>query len=51
MQVREGMSEVVLSVGTSHTLRQAATKMVERGTGAALVIDDDSPGPSHHHRA
>jgi signal-transduction protein with cAMP-binding, CBS, and nucleotidyltransferase domain len=45
MQVREGMSEVVLSVGTTHTLRQAATKMVERGTGAALVIDDDSPAP------
>ena len=43
MQVREGMSEVVLSVGTSHTLRQAAIKMVERGTGAALVIDDESP--------
>ncbi len=45
MQVREGMSEVVLSVGTSHTLRQAATMMVERGTGAALVIDDESPTP------
>ncbi len=45
MQVREGMSEVVLSVGTSHTLRQAATKMVERGTGAALVIDDEYPAP------
>ena len=43
MQVREGMSEVVLSVGTSHTLRQAATRMTERGTGAALVIDDESP--------
>ncbi|MGZ8666575.1 MAG: CBS domain-containing protein [Solirubrobacterales bacterium] len=45
MQVREGMSEVVLSVGTTHTLRQAATKMVERRTGAALVIDDESPTP------
>jgi signal-transduction protein with cAMP-binding, CBS, and nucleotidyltransferase domain len=45
MQVREGMSEVVVSVGTTHTLRQAATKMVERGTGAALVIDDESPAP------
>jgi signal-transduction protein with cAMP-binding, CBS, and nucleotidyltransferase domain len=39
------MSEVVLSVGTSHTLRQAATMMTERGTGAALVIDDESPAP------
>ncbi len=45
MQVREGMSEVVLSVGTSHTLRDAATRMTERGTGAALVMDDDSPAP------
>ena len=45
MQVREGMSEVVVSVGTTHTLRQTATKMVERKTGAALVIDDESPAP------
>ncbi len=45
MQVKEGMSEVVLSIGTSHTLRQAATRMTERGTGAALVIDDESPAP------
>jgi signal-transduction protein with cAMP-binding, CBS, and nucleotidyltransferase domain len=45
MQVREGMSEVVLSIGTSHTLRQAATRMTERGTGAALVMDDESPAP------
>jgi signal-transduction protein with cAMP-binding, CBS, and nucleotidyltransferase domain len=45
MQVREGMSEVVLSVGTSHTLREAATRMVEKQTGAALVIDDESPAP------
>jgi signal-transduction protein with cAMP-binding, CBS, and nucleotidyltransferase domain len=39
------MSEVVLSVGTSHTLREAATRMVEKQTGAALVIDDESPAP------
>jgi signal-transduction protein with cAMP-binding, CBS, and nucleotidyltransferase domain len=45
MQVREGMSEVVLSVGTSHTLRDAATRMVEKRTGAALVMDDESPAP------
>jgi signal-transduction protein with cAMP-binding, CBS, and nucleotidyltransferase domain len=43
MQVRDGMSEVVLSVGPSHTLREAAAKMVEKKTGAALVIDDQSP--------
>jgi signal-transduction protein with cAMP-binding, CBS, and nucleotidyltransferase domain len=45
MQVREGMSEVVLTVGPSHTLREAAEKMVEKGTGAALVTDDETPVP------
>ncbi len=45
MQVRDGMSEVVLSVGPSHTLREAATMMVERGVGAALVHDDELPVP------
>ncbi|HEY2479632.1 MAG TPA: CBS domain-containing protein [Solirubrobacterales bacterium] len=45
MQVRDGMSEVSVTVGPSHTLRQAATAMVERNVGAALVIDDDAPTP------
>lgn len=45
MQVREGMSSVVLSVGPGHTLRAAATKMSEKGTGAALVFDESSPAP------
>ena len=45
MQVRDGMSEVSLTVGPSHTLRQAAAQMVEKGTGAALVVDDESPAP------
>jgi signal-transduction protein with cAMP-binding, CBS, and nucleotidyltransferase domain len=45
MQVREGMSEVVLSLGPSHTLREAASRMTEMGTGAALVIDEESPAP------
>ena len=45
MQVKEGMSAVVLSVGPSHTLREAASKMVEKNTGAALVIDEESPAP------
>jgi signal-transduction protein with cAMP-binding, CBS, and nucleotidyltransferase domain len=39
------MSEVVLSVGPSHTLREAATMMVDRGVGAALVNDDEQPVP------
>jgi CBS domain-containing protein len=45
MQVRDGMSEVVLTVGPSHTLREAAEMMVEKGTGAALVTDDERPVP------
>jgi CBS domain-containing protein len=45
MQVRDGMSEVVLTVGPSHTLREAARMMVEKGVGAALVTDDERPVP------
>jgi signal-transduction protein with cAMP-binding, CBS, and nucleotidyltransferase domain len=45
MQVKEGMSPVVLTVGPGHTLREAASKMVEKNTGAAIVIDDESPAP------
>lgn len=45
MQVRDGMSEVVLTVGPRHTLREAATMMTEKGTGAALVSDDETPVP------
>jgi signal-transduction protein with cAMP-binding, CBS, and nucleotidyltransferase domain len=45
MQVKDGMSEVSLTVGPSHTLRDAARMMVEKGTGAALVSDADSPTP------
>ena len=45
MQVRDGMSEVVLTVGPSHTLREAAAMMAEKGVGAALVNDDEQPVP------
>ena len=45
MQVREGMSEVVLTVGPDHTLREAARKMARRRVGAAVVIDPEEPGP------
>jgi signal-transduction protein with cAMP-binding, CBS, and nucleotidyltransferase domain len=45
MQVRDGMSEVSLMVGPSHTLREAAARMVEKGTGAALVTEDESAAP------
>jgi CBS domain-containing protein len=45
MQVRDGMTEVVLALGPGHTLREAAERMVEKGTGAALVTDTESPVP------
>ena len=45
MQVRDGMSTVVLTVGPHHTLREAARLMSQRKVGAAVVIDPDSPGP------
>jgi CBS domain-containing protein len=45
MQVREGMSPAVLSVGPGHTLRAAARLMSEREVGAAVVIDPDGNGP------
>jgi CBS domain-containing protein len=45
MQVRTGMSNVVLTVHPGHTLRDAARAMAERGVGAAVVIDPDQPGP------
>ena len=45
MHVRDGMSNVVLTVGPQHTLRDAARAMAERGVGAAIVLDPDQPGP------
>jgi len=45
MEVREGMSEVVLTLGPGHTLREAARMMTENGVGAAIVIDEDAPAP------
>lgn len=45
MEVRDGMSSVVLTVGPGHTLREAARMMTERNVGAAVVVDDEQPGP------
>jgi signal-transduction protein with cAMP-binding, CBS, and nucleotidyltransferase domain len=39
------MSGVVLTLGPGHNLRDAATKMTEREVGAAVVIDEETPGP------
>jgi CBS domain-containing protein len=45
MEVREGMSSVVLTIGPEHTLRDAARAMAERKIGAAVVLDPEQPGP------
>ena len=39
------MSPTVLTVGPSHTIRDAASQMSERNVGAAVVRDPDAPGP------
>jgi CBS domain-containing protein len=44
MQVRDGMSKVVLSIGPAHTLRQAASLMTKRKVGSAVVLDSDRSG-------
>ena len=45
MQVSEGMSTVVLTIGPDHTLRDAARAMAARKVGAAIVLDPEQPGP------
>jgi len=45
MHVRDGMSDVVLTIGPSHTIRAASRLMAERKVGAALVVDPDGAGP------
>jgi CBS domain-containing protein len=45
MEVREGMSSLILTVGTGHSLRDAARRMTEKGVGAAVVVDEEQPGP------
>lgn len=45
MEVRDGMSQLVLTVGPGHTLRAAARLMAQRNVGAAVVLDPDGAGP------
>ena len=40
------MSEIACTIGPAHTLREAATRMSEKGVGAAIVIDESLPGPA-----
>ena len=44
MQVRDGMSKLVLTIGPAHTLREAARLMSARRVGAAVVTDPEHPG-------
>ena len=45
MEVRDGMTPTVLTIGPDHTLRAVARLMSERKVGAAVVIDPDGHGP------
>jgi CBS domain-containing protein len=45
MQVHEGMSRMVLTVGPGHSLRAVARLMSKRQVGAAVVMDPDGHGP------
>ena len=45
MQVSEGMSDLVLTIGPGHSLRKAARAMAEKHVGAAVVMDPDDQGP------
>ncbi len=44
MNVQDGMTRVVLSVGPAHTLREAARLMSQKRVGAAVVVDNDHSG-------
>jgi len=44
MHVHDAMSTDVLTVGPSHSLREASAAMVARRVGAAVIIDPDGEG-------
>jgi CBS domain-containing protein len=44
MHVRDGMSDVVLTLGPAHTLREASRQMSARRVGAAVVTDSEHAG-------
>ena len=45
MHVRDGMNEIVVTVGPDHTLREAARRMHAHSVGAAVVFDSEQAGP------
>jgi CBS domain-containing protein len=44
MNVRDGMTPAVLTVGPAHTLREASRQMSSRSVGAAVVTDPEHAG-------
>ena len=46
MRVKDAMSPISAIVGPEHTLQQAAMRMVQHATGAAVVLDGTLPGPA-----
>jgi CBS domain-containing protein len=44
MNVKDGMSKLVLTIGPTHSLRDAARMMSARRVGAAVVIDPEHAG-------
>jgi CBS domain-containing protein len=45
LTARDAMSGVVLFIGPTHTLREAARRMSERKVGAVVVMDPDHDHP------
>ena len=43
--VRDAMNPVSVTVGSGHTMREAARRMADGRTGAAVVIDPELPAP------
>ena len=39
------MNAIGVTVGPQHTLREAARRMTDKGVGAAVVLDNEMPGP------
>jgi CBS domain-containing protein len=45
MQVRDAMTERVLTMAPDRSLREAARFMTENNVGAAVILDPEEPGP------
>ena len=45
MNVRDAMTEKVLTITPGRTLREAAEFLTQHNVGAAVIIDPEQPGP------